>query len=342
MVSFESDYNNGAAQEVLKALIDTNDEQSASYGADRFSESARNRIRKVCEAPKAEVFFLAGGTQTNEVAISGLLRSYEGVIAVKSAHIAVHEAGAIEYTGHKVLQMDGHDGKMNPIELEMFIQEIENEPSADHCVYAGMVYITFPTESGTIYTADELAEIYSICQNHNLLLYIDGARLGYGIAASEGKIDLPFIASHCDCFYIGGTKQGAFCGEALIFPKGNAPKHFFTMIKQRGALLAKSRTVGVQFDALFTNNLYLRLSANAISQAMKIKSIFAAASLEFYLDSPTNQQFVVMDNSKAKSLMAKGILFEQWIPLSADRSAWRFVTSWCTKDSDIEALRKAL
>jgi len=353
MISFESDYNNGAAEEVLRALIDTNGEQSASYGADRFSESARRRIREACGTPDAQVFFLAGGTQTNQVAISGLLQSYEGVVAVKTAHIAAHEAGAIEYSGHKVLQMEGHEGKMDTAELEGFLCEIENEPSADHCVYAGMVYITFPTELGTIYSAGEIAEIHRICRKHGIPLYIDGARLGYGLAASrsvagdyggsrEAPVDLPFLASHCDCFYIGGTKQGALCGEALVFPNGDAPRHFFTCIKQRGALLAKSRCVGVQFDALFKDGLYLQLSEHAIRQAMKLRKLFSDAGVPFYIDSPTNQQFVILDDSRAKAIMDAGILFEKWVPLGSGRSSYRFVTSWRTTDSDIAALADLL
>jgi len=341
MISFESDYNNGAHSNVLRALIDTNDEQTSSYGYDRFSESARERIREAIGAPNADIYFLAGGTQTNAVAIGGLLKSYEGVIAVKSAHIAVHEAGAIEYTGHKVIQLDSHEGKMDPGELEARIKAIEDEPSYDHCVFAGMVYLTFPTEYGTIYTSGEIKRIHDICRKHGLILYVDGARLGYGIAASRGDVTLPFLASHCDCFYIGGTKQGALCGEALVFPNADVvPKHFFTMVKQRGALLAKSRTVGVQFDALFKDNLYIQISEYAIDMAMKLKQIFNTAGVQFFIDSPTNQQFVILEDEFASRIMQKGILFEKWEGLSGGRSAYRFVTSWFTRESDIAELEK--
>lgn len=342
MVSFESDYNNGAHESVLKALLDSNDEQSASYGADRFSESAKARIREACQAPEADIYLLTGGTQTNATVIGSLLKLYEGVIALRSGHISVHEAGAIEITGHKVLQMDGIGGKMTAEGLDAFASTIESDPCSEHCVFAGMAYISFPTEYGTIYSAGELASIYEVCRKHNLKLYIDGARLGYALEAPGNDVTLPFLASHCDCFYIGGTKVGALCGEAVVFPRNNAPEHFFTMIKQRGALLAKSRLVGVQFDALFTDGLYNRISRNAITQAMKIRDLFAKWDIPPYMDSPTNQQFVLLDDRFADCLTQKGILFEKWEPSSGGRSVYRFVTSWATKDEDVDMLAGAL
>lgn len=359
MVSFESDYNNGASEAVLKALVDSNGEQTSSYGADRFSESARDKIRTACQTPDADIYFLVGGTQTNATVIGTVLRPYEGVIAVRSGHIAVHEAGAVEFSGHKVLQMDGRTstvessssqaawmnadaGKMQAEELDRFASEIENEPSRDHCVFAGMVYITFPTEYGTIYSSAEISDIYDVCRKHGLKLYIDGARLGYGLEAEGNDVTLPFLASHCDCFYIGGTKVGALCGEAVVFPRNNAPEHFFTMVKQRGALLAKSRVAGVQFDALFTDGLYFRISRHAIAQAMKIKDLFKQHHIPLAIDSPTNQQFVILDDSYAAGLVDAGILFEKWEQLPDGRSVYRFVTSWATKDGDIALLESAL
>lgn len=352
MVSFESDYNNGAHEAVLKALMDSNGEQTASYGADRFSEMAREKIREACQSPDADIYFLTGGTQTNATVIDTVLRPYEGVIAVRSGHIAVHEAGAVEFTGHKVLQMEGgpsvpgvpdtEAGKMKAEDLDRFATEIENEPSREHCVYAGMVYITFPTEFGTIYTASEISDIYEVCRKHGLKLYVDGARLGYGLEADGNDVTLPFLASNCDCFYIGGTKVGALCGEALVFPRNNAPEHFFTMVKQHGALLAKSRVVGVQFDALFTGGLYNRISRHAIAQAMKIKNLFKRNNMQLAIDSPTNQQFVILDDSSAAGLTDAGILFEKWEALPGGRSVYRFVTSWATKDEDIALLESAL
>ena len=342
MVSFESDYNNGAHPTVLKHLIETNEEQSSSYGRDRFSENARKLIREACCCPDADIFFLVGGTQTNSTVISSLLKPYEGVISVPSGHIAVHEAGAIEITGHKVLEIPGKKGKILPKTLETEILKMEQDPNACHMVIPGMVYITFPTEYGTVYSAGELESIYDICKAHNMILYIDGARLGYGLSASLNDVTLPFLASHCDCFYIGGTKVGALCGEAVVFPQGNAPKHFFTMTKQRGALLAKSRLVGVQFEALFTDNLYFEISKHAITMATAMKGAFVKAGLQLWNDSPTNQIFVVLDRQMIERLKTRGILFEIWEPVDETHKLCRFVTSWATRFEDILMLEKGL
>lgn len=342
MVSFESDYNNGAHPSVLKHLVETNDEQSSSYGSDRFSENARRLIREATQCPDADIFFLVGGTQTNSTVISALLRPYEGVISVPSGHISVHEAGAIEITGHKVLEIPGRKGKIVPKNLEAEILKMEQDPNACHMVIPGMVYITFPTEYGTLYTAKELEAIYSICREHNLLLYIDGARLGYGLSAAVNDVSLPFLASHCDCFYIGGTKVGALCGEAVVFPRGNAPEHFFTMTKQRGALLAKSRLVGAQFEALFTDNLYFEISKHAIAMATTMKGIFIKAGIQLWNDSPTNQIFVVLDRQMIERLKSRGILFEIWEPVDDTHKLCRFVTSWATRFEDIFLLEKGL
>ena len=342
MVYFESDYNNGAHPSVLKHLVETNDEQSSSYGSDRFSENARRLIREATQCPDADIFFLVGGTQTNSTVISALLRPYEGVISVPSGHIAVHEAGAIEITGHKVLEIPGRKGKIVPKNLEAEILKMEQDPNACHMVIPGMVYITFPTEYGTLYTAKELEAIYSICREHNLLLYIDGARLGYGLSAAVNDVSLPFLASHCDCFYIGGTKVGALCGEAVVFPRGNAPEHFFTMTKQRGALLAKSRLVGAQFEALFTDNLYFEISKHAIAMATTMKGIFIKAGIQLWNDSPTNQIFVVLDRQMIERLKSRGILFEIWEPVDDTHKLCRFVTSWATRFEDIFLLEKGL
>ena len=342
MVSFESDYNNGAHPSVLKHLVETNDEQSSSYGSDRFSENARRLIREATQCPDADIFFLVGGTQTNSTVISALLRPYEGVISVPSGHIAVHEAGAIEITGHKVLEIPGRKGKIVPKNLEAEILKMEQDPNACHMVIPGMVYITFPTEYGTLYTAKELEAIYSICREHNLLLYIDGARLGYGLSAAVNDVSLPFLASHCDCFYIGGTKVGALCGEAAVFPRGTAPEHFLTMTKQRGALLAKSRLVGAQFEALFTDNLYFEISKHAIAMATTMKGIFIKAGIQLWNDSPTNQIFVVLDRQMIERLKSRGILFEIWEPVDDTHKLCRFVTSWATRFEDIFLLEKGL
>ena len=338
--SFESDYNNGAHPEVICHLLVTNGKQSQSYGFDEWSESARNKIRAACECPDADIFFLVGGTQANATVIDGMLASYEGVIAVQTAHINVHESGAVEASGHKVITLPSHDGKMSATELEAWLKAFHADPTLEHMVIPGMVYITFPTELGSVYNAAEIEEILSICRRYELKLFIDGARLGYGLASSECDFDLAWLAHHCDAFYIGGTKVGALCGEAVVFPNGNAPRHFMNIVKRHGALLAKSRLAGVQFDALFTDNLYLRIAKHAIDMAMKMRQIFVYADIPLR-PSSTNQQFVELSNIEMEQLM-KHVLFETWEPLGEDNTLCRFVTSWATTEQDLKALESAL
>ena len=225
---------------------------------------------------------------------------------------------------------------------QVVVAEMEEDPNGCHMVIPGMVYITFPTEYGTLYSASEIKAIHDICRRHNLLLYVDGARLGYGLSAALNNVTLPFLASHCDCFYIGGTKVGALCGEAVVFPRGNAPKHFFTMIKQRGALLAKSRLVGAQFEALFTDNLYFEISQHAIAMATTMKGIFVKAGIKLWNNSPTNQVFVVLDKRMIDRLNSRGIRFELWEPISEEQTLCRFVTSWATRFEDLILLEKGL
>lgn len=340
MVSFESDYNNGAHPEILQRLTATNASQSASYGDDEWSCLAREKIREACQCPEADVFFLVGGTQANATVIDAMLRSYEGVVAAETGHINVHESGAVEAFGHKVLTLPSHEGHILADELETYLQRFHADPTWEHMVFPGMVYITFPTELGTLYTAAEISRIHAICQTFQIPLFIDGARLGYGLAAADCDFDLAWLAHHCDAFYIGGTKVGALCGEAVVFPKGNAPKGFFTIVKRHGALLAKSRLAGVQFDALFSDGLYLKIARHAIEKAMQMRQIFADAGIEVK-DSPTNQQFVVLSNAQMEKLRQK-ILFETWEPLADDRTLCRFVTSWATTDNDLQALSEAV
>jgi threonine aldolase len=341
MVSFESDYNNGCHPKVLQRLLETNSKQSLTYGYDEWTEQAKTKIKQACGDPDAQIWFLVGGTQTNATVIDSILHTYEGVVGVESAHINTHEAGAIEFTEHKVITIQGHEGKMDAKELDHFMDNFLHDGNAEHSVFPGMVYITFPTEYGTLYTAKELDDIYKVCQQYHLPLYIDGARLGYGLMAPENDITLPYLAHHCDAFYIGGTKVGALCGEAVIFTHSNAHPHFFNIIKQHGALVAKGRLIGLQFDALFTDNLYFNISRNAIKQAMRIKDIFRRKGYEFLLDSPTNQQFVILDNEEGKRL-AKTIRFGVWGKYDERRTVYRFVTSWATTDEEVEALRKAV
>ena len=366
MTSFESDYNNGAHPEVLRRLIETNDEQSQSYGFDQWSESARKKIRKACKCPDADIFFLVGGTQTNATVIDGVLTGYEGVIAVDTGHINVHESGAVEACGHKIIILPSHDGKMSADDLQDFHTRFYADPVYEHMVIPGIVYITFPTELGTTYTANEIERLYDLCQQYDVPLFIDGARLGYGLMSDTCDFDLPWLARHCDVFYIGGTKVGALCGEAVIFPKLNhygerggkpkgAPKHFFNIIKQHGALLAKSRLAGVQFDALFTtiggqhlqtqqhgdsDTLYFSIARHAIDMAMRLRQLFINAGIPVN-DSPTNQQFVTLTTAQMQHL-SKTIAFETWMPIDTDRTLCRFVTSWATTDADLNALEHAL
>ena len=341
MISFECDYNNGAHPQVLKHLADTNAETTATYGYDVYSEQAKQKIRMACGTPDAEIFFLMGGTQTNATVIDGMMRSYEAVITVDSGHINVHEATAIEASGHKVIALPAYDGKLALAELDHFMRAFQSDGSRDHCAQPGMVYVSFPTEYGTIYSKTEIARLYSACQQYGLQLYIDGARLGYALASPANDVTLPWLAAHCDAFYIGGTKVGALCGEAVVFPRGNAPKNFFSIIKRHGALLAKGRLVGIQFDALFTGNLYFDISAHAIRMAMKLKQLFADRGYPFFLDSPTNQQFVVIPNGKVRELEQQ-VEFIHWGATDSHHTVCRFVTSWSTTEADIQQLAAIL
>ena len=340
MVSFTCDYNEGAHPLILKRLAETNLVQEAGYGYDSFSESAREKIRAAVKAPSADVFFISGGTQTNATVIDALLKGYEGVIAVHSGHIAVHEAGAIEFSGHKVLELPAHDGKMDAAELEDYLAAFYADPAWEHMVIPGMVYLSFPTEYGTIYTKKELSEIQGICLKYRLKLYIDGARLGYGLASEGCDLSLEDFPKLCDAFYIGGTKVGALCGEAVVFPD-KAPEHFFTTVKQHGALLAKGRLTGIQFDTLFTDNLYLEISRNAIERALEVKKLFTEKGIPLYIDSPTNQQFPVLENGQMEKLAEKAA-FTFWEKKDENHTVVRFAASWSTTEEDMQALEEAL
>lgn len=352
MIHLESDYNNGAHPAVLRHFLETNDERSQSYGDDRYSEQARQFIREACKAADAQIFFLAGGTQTNATIIDCALQPYEGVLCCETAHINVHEAGAVEFTGHKVIALPAQDGKLPASTLRKWLEAYFADETAEHMVRPGMVYITFPTELGTLYSANELHELHDICHEYGLLLYVDGARLAYGLAASS-DIDLPLLAQLADIFYIGGTKCGALCGEAVVFPKGNAPSHMLSRIKRHGALLAKSRVAGVQFEALFspvptyseddskTVPLYFSLGQDAVRLAMRLRHLFVdRLNYEPFIDSPTNQQFYIIPTEELESLR-QHIGFEVWCPVDATHTACRFVTSWATTDAEIDELEQA-
>ncbi len=340
MISFESDYNNGCHEAILKRLIETNDERATGYGLDDFCTAAKEKIRFACAKPDADVFFLVGGTQTNATVIDAMLHSYQGVLSVETGHINVHESGAIEFGGHKVLALPNHDGKMDACELREWLEAFYGDIAFEHMVFPGMVYITFATEMGTIYTRAELEAIYDVCKHYELPLFIDGARMGYGLMAEGCDVTLEQLASLCDVFYLGGTKCGALCGEAVVFPHHNAPAHFFTMVKQHGALLAKGRLLGIQFDTLMTDGLYFKIARHAVAQAMRLRDAFVSKGYKMYSNSPTNQQFVLLDRETIARL-EKDFVFEQWFPVG-DLMNCRFVTSWATLPSDVDALIAAL
>ena len=341
MVSFTSDYIAGAHPEVLRRLIDSNLEPLPGYGSDPYCERAKEKIRNAVGAPDAEVFFLTGGTQANAVVISTMLADYEGVIAAGTGHVSAHEAGAIEYTGHEVLELPQTDGKLLPETLRDYLSAFFADENHEHMTFPGMVYLSHPTEYGTLYTRNELASIREICRKYGLRLYLDGARLAYGLMSRETDLTLPDIASLCDVFYIGGTKAGALCGEAVVFTGRNMPKHFLTSVKRRGALLAKGRLLGVQFDALFTDDLYFRIGRHAIDLAEKMKEIFHAHHIPFLLESPTNQQFVILENSRMAKLREK-VAFEFWERKDDTHTVVRFATGWSTTEDDLQMLDQAL
>ncbi len=341
MLSFTCDYSEGACPEILRRLGETNLEQLPGYGEDKYSMSAKEKIRSVCGAPDADVFFLVGGTQTNSTIIATMLRDFEGVVAAETGHVALHEAGAVEYTGHKVLTIPGHQGKIDTDELSAFMETFFADANHEHMVFPGMVYISFPTEYGTIYTKEELDRIYKVCREADIPLFIDGARLAYGLAGDGCDLTIKDLAERCDVFYLGGTKVGALCGEAVVFPRGNAPAHFMTMVKQHGALLAKGRLLGVQFDTLMTGGLYFRLGENAVAMARRLRGILRYSGLPFYLESPTNQQFIILEEEQVEALSDK-VAFDFWEKIDGNRTVVRFCTSWATTDEQLDELEAIL
>ncbi|MCE4986505.1 threonine aldolase family protein [Staphylococcus haemolyticus] len=337
MTSFENDYLEGAHENVLQRLFDTNLIQASGYGDDQFSKQAAEQIKSVINCPEATVRFLVGGMQTNQVVINSVLEPYEGVISADTGHVAVHEGGAIEFSGHKVLTVPSHEGKIRPKEVNAYLDTFYNDFKREHMVFPGMVYISHPTEYGTLYSKEELKNLADVCKEHQVPLFMDGARLGYGLMSDQSDLTFEDIAKYCDIFYIGGTKIGALCGEAIVFTKNNEPKHFTTRIKQHGALLAKGRLVGVQFLELFTNNLYLDISRHAINMANKMKKGFLEKGYQLYFDSPTNQQFFVLSEEKIKELKQK-VKFAIWEKYDDNHRVVRFATSWATTEENVDKL----
>jgi len=340
MLSFASDYAEGAHEAVLRHLIETNRESLPGYGEDLYCKRAAEKIKAACEAPKAEVRFLVGGTQTNQIVIASLLAEGEGVVAADTGHIACHEAGAVEYSGHKVLTVPHREGKIDAAVLASFLSAFHDDENNAHMVLPAMVYLSHPTEYGTLYTKAELTAVAAVCRKYGIFLFLDGARLGYGLASDDSDLTLPDIAALCDVFYIGGTKVGALCGEAVVFRSG-APKRFTATVKRHGALLAKGRLLGVQFDALFTDGLYFAIAHHAIEMAKKLKAIFREKGYPFHIDSPTNQVFVILTKEQMEVLRRK-VSFSFWENLPDGRTVVRFAASWATTEADIETLAELL
>ena len=340
MVSFECDYIAGAHPEILKRLAETNMESLPGYGMDHYTENAKEKIKAACGLPDAQVELLVGGTQTNAVVISTMLRDWEGIIAADSGHVSVHESGAIEFTGHKVIELPSVDGKLEADTVRAYLEKFYSDMTHDHMVFPGMVYISFPTEPGTLYSKAELEALSGLCREYKIPLYLDGARLGYGLMSDACDLTLQDIARLTDVFYIGGTKVGALCGEAVVFTKNNRPEHFMTSVKKRGALLAKGRLLGIQFDTLFTDDLYFKISRHAIEMALKIKEIIREKGWQVYMDSPTNQQLILMTKAEMEEL-GKTVVFDRWGIYDDTHTIVRLASSWSTSEEDIKALANA-
>ncbi|MBR7115930.1 MAG: aminotransferase class I/II-fold pyridoxal phosphate-dependent enzyme [Alistipes sp.] len=337
MQHFDSDYMEGAHPLILEALVRTNLEKTAGYGTDPYCASAREKILAACGVEDGEVHLLIGGTQTNATVIKALLRPYEGVIAATTGHIALHEAGAIEASGHKVLTIPTVDGKISAEAVDEYIKAFRADEAWDHMVWPGMVYVSQPTEYGTLYSKAELEALSEVCHKWEIPLFVDGARLGYALASPSSDVTLRDLARLCDVFYIGGTKCGAMFGEAVVIPRKGLIPHFFTTIKQQGALLAKGRMLGIQFDTLFTDDLYINIARQAVSEASRLREAFRAKGYEIYAESPTNQVFVALSAEQEAHLRTL-TTFSEWERTADGRLVVRLATSWATKSEDIDEL----
>lgn len=337
MIRFNCDYQEGAHPQILQKMMEVNFVQSPGYGEDSFCEEARKMIREKCAAPKADVHFLVGGTQTNFTFLAAAMRTYQGVIATDTSHIAVHETGSVEATGHKVIALPNTNGKLVAGQVSEYCRLHFSDEAHEHMVMPKVVYISNPTELGTLYTRNELLALRGVCDSWNLHLYLDGARLGYGLASPENDLDLPFLAEVCDAFYIGGTKQGALFGEALVITNDALKQDFRYVIKQKGGMLAKGFLLGIQFAELFREDLYMKLSEHAIEQAMILKKAFADKGYPFLMESPTNQQFPILPDAHL-AVLKKKYSYSYQQRMDAEHSAVRFCTSWCTRPEDVQAL----
>lgn len=341
MIQFQCDYNEGAHPRILERMIQTNFEQTVGYGEDHFCEQARVLIKKACGQENADVHFLVGGTQANATVISAALKSYQGVVCAHTGHINVHETGAIEHGGHKVLAVPSENGKLSAEGLLRTIELHYEEDGPEHTVQPGMVYISFSTETGTIYSLAELNAIRSICDKYELPLFIDGARLGYGLASDGCDVTLQDIARLADVFYIGGTKQGALFGEAVVITNDRLKKDFRYYIKQNGGMLAKGRLLGIQFLTLFEDGLYFELASHAVNQALRIRDAFKKKGYAFLAESPSNQQFPILPNDIMAKL-SENYLFSIWQKVDDNHTAVRFCTSWATQPEAVDDLIRTI
>lgn len=337
MLSFENDYSEGAHPAILERLSQTNFEQLPGYGSDHYCEQAKARIREATGCPDAGVWFLTGGTQTNQTVIDAVTPSYAGVVAAETGHVNVHEAGAIEASGHKVLTIASHDGKLEAQELADYCEAFYADDNHEHMVFPGTTYISHPTEYGTLYSLAELEAIAQVCRRYGMPLFLDGARLGYGLTAPGTDVTLRDIARLADVFYIGGTKVGALFGEAVVFTNNNAPAHFLTQIKRHGALLAKGWLLGIQFDTLMRDDLYLRIARNANTAAERIRDTLLCKGYALTPFSPTNQIFVTLDQSTIDRL-APRVRLGFMAQADSGHSVMRICTSWATTDSQVDQL----
>ena len=341
MLSFENDYSAGAHEAILRRLGETNMDPQPGYGYDDYCTAAKAKIREAFACPRADIFFLVGGTQTNALVIDTMLQPYEGVMSADTGHINGHEVGAVEFTGHKVFPLPQQEGKVTAETLEERLQRYREDGAQEHGVKPGMLYVSHPTEYGTLYTKAELTALSRICRQTGVLLYLDGARLGYGLMSRQTDITPADIAALCDVFYIGGTKVGALCGEALVFAPGKMPPYFLSQVKQHGALLAKGRLLGGQCDTLFTHELYWHLSRHAIAMAEELKTLFRKKGYTFSLETPTNQQFILLEDAQVEALQ-KQVRFSRWEKPDATHTVARFCTSWATTPEDIARLGEIL
>ncbi len=341
MIRFNNDYNHGAVPEILEALAATNNDAYAGYGLDEWCDKAKEAIAQYLDEPDAAIHFLIGGTQVNFTAITAALRPYQSVLCADSGHINVHETGAVENTGHKIEALPAVDGKITAEQIDCAAAAYEASSIPEHITQPKLVYISQPTEYGTIYSKAELADISAVCAKHGLFLFVDGARLGYALGSDENDVTLSDLASLTDMFTIGGTKCGALFGEALVISDPSLQPDFRSYIKQNGAMLAKGWLLGLQFYTLFKDGLYFRVTEGATKLGLQIRDAFHKKGIKSYIESPTNQQFVIVDKAQ-KATLAKDFIFEEELTLDSEHDVIRFCTGWNNTQDEVDALIRAI